>query len=336
METIEARTPAELRLNEQFLAPVLKTEGNKYSLVNAHDHKCPEKMSMITTKCFNLNEIDSEVHPSAYMEVTFTEIDKKGIVGVGIGNQIFGQNNFLGHQQNSFGVFNNGTVSCRILNSYCSVHSFWQCYHRSQICMNNTSNQQSFPSIAFVAGDTIGIGVMKDSFNQRTVFFTKNGKKIGIFEWRVHTGMDCFPGVSFSKDSGVAFSVNMSGPFKCDLKQVAEPRTDKDMLSTMPVEIIEMIGAMTVTSDRRALQLREVCQSHEEISIVESYLKLTFADKQSIRRCNARQCGVALFVLAEMVQSEQELEGQVVATTLSQEKYGDEDSHQCSSYWYVQ
>ncbi len=199
--------------------------------------------------------------------------------------------------------------------------------------MNNTSNQQSFPSIAFVAGDTIGIGVMKDSFNQRTVFFTKNGNKIGIFEWRLHTGMDCFPGVSFSKSSGVVFSVNMSGPFKCDLKQVAEPRTDKDMLSTMPTEINEIIGAYCASSADRVLQLREVRQSR---NVADSRLTCGYlTDEQAVCQDHAQQQSVALFVLAEMAQSEQEFEGQVMATTLSQEKFGVEISCWTSSHWYV-
>jgi hypothetical protein len=166
------------------------------------------------------------------MEVKFKAFNKGSTVGVGIGNQIFRQNEFLGHQQNSYGVFNDGTA-----------------------CVNSPHTQFACPQ--FEAGDTIGIGIMKDSFNQRVVFFTKNGKRVGTFEQTVHLGMDCFPGVFFSKDSKVEFKENFDGPFKCDLTTVAGARCDKDLLSNLPTEITEIICSLAVNSAARALQLRE-------------------------------------------------------------------------------
>jgi hypothetical protein len=122
--------------------------------------------------------------------------------------------------------------------------------------VNNPHTQFACPQ--FEAGDTIGIGIMKDSFNQRVVFFTKNGKRVGTFEQTVHLGMDCFPGVFFSKDSKVEFKENFDGPFKCDLTTVAGARCDKDLLSNLPTEITEIICSLAVNSAARALQLREV------------------------------------------------------------------------------
>lgn len=46
---------------------------------------------------------------------------------------------------------------------------------------------------AFGEGDTIGCGVMFDSFHQRKLFFTKNGVVLAPTPFAIHTGMDLYP-----------------------------------------------------------------------------------------------------------------------------------------------
>jgi hypothetical protein len=121
-----ARKPEDLKLNAQLLSSVLKL-GTQNKL-NVGSTMCPQKMSLITSKCFNLDQIDTQVIPSAYMEVTFEAFNKGSTVGVGIGNQIFRQNEFLGHQQNSYGVFNDGTVNT--FRSMLNVALIYQFYYR--------------------------------------------------------------------------------------------------------------------------------------------------------------------------------------------------------------
>jgi hypothetical protein len=68
------------------------------------------------------------------------------------------------------------------------------------------------------------------------------GEISGCFPSRVHRGMDCFPGVSFKKNSGVEFEVNMIGPFKFDVNSLPNFRNDKtDRLQTIPKEVIANI-----------------------------------------------------------------------------------------------
>ncbi len=54
--------------------------------------------------------------------------------------------------------------------------------------------------------------------------------------------MDCFPGVSFSRQ-GAEFSVNMIGPFTFDVHSIPNYRNDKkDRLKELPEELVsEMI-----------------------------------------------------------------------------------------------
>lgn len=82
------------------------------------DQKYPKNMSIITDKYWDLSSIDKTFPTSAYFEVTFHKM--KGLVGLGVGNQIHSQSQLLGHQQNSFGVLSDGTVSTKLIN-YCKI-----------------------------------------------------------------------------------------------------------------------------------------------------------------------------------------------------------------------
>jgi hypothetical protein len=82
------------------------------------DQKYPKNMSIITDKHWDLSSIDKTFPTSAYFEVTFHKM--KGLVGVGVGNQIHSQSQLLGYQQNSFGVLSDGTVSSKLIN-YCKI-----------------------------------------------------------------------------------------------------------------------------------------------------------------------------------------------------------------------
>lgn len=90
---------------------MINSKGQKYSLNTGPNTLCPAHMSVKTSKYWDLSSIERQPEPHAYMEVTFEELAKDALVSVGVGNQIFAQNEMLGYQQNSFGVFNNGKVS---------------------------------------------------------------------------------------------------------------------------------------------------------------------------------------------------------------------------------
>jgi hypothetical protein len=46
---------------------------------------------------------------------------------------------------------------------------------------------------AFAAGDTVGCGILIDTYAQRRMFWTKNGSVVGIIENRLSDGMDFVP-----------------------------------------------------------------------------------------------------------------------------------------------
>lgn len=214
----ELSASKEMKLDLVNLDHVIhSTASNTYKL-EVGDKRCPDAMSLISQQHWDLSRIDAEPAPNAYFEVTFKSFSDS--VGVGIGNQIFSQNCMLGQQQNSYGYLSDG--------------SLW---------VSNKSKVREctqFPQIE--PGDTIGAGILIDSFTLRRLYITKNGNMLGCFPGRVHRGMDCFPGVSFKKNSGVEFEVNMIGPFKFDVNSVPNYRNDKtDRLQTIPKEVIANI-----------------------------------------------------------------------------------------------
>lgn len=152
-------------------------------------------MSVTTSKYWDLMAIEKVFPTTAYFEVTFYK--KEGLLGVGIGNQIHRHTQMLGYQQNSFGVLSDGTVS--ITQSWVrkfhyqsdTCHS--KCHLQKikiilrfltdvpQISYNHKRNAISVPGIKFSKNDVIGLGVMYDTFNQRRLFFTKNGQYVGKY-----------------------------------------------------------------------------------------------------------------------------------------------------------
>ncbi len=75
--------------------------------------------------------------------------------------------------------------------------------------------------------------------------------------------MDCFPGVSFSNDSEVKFSVNFTGPFKFDVNSVPDYRNDRACrFGAAPTEIIAQILYWAAETPMQAAEWRTV--SHQK------------------------------------------------------------------------
>lgn len=213
-----ARNGTELVLDRGFLEKMFHVakQGGAYSLV-PKTSKRPNKLSLITGKHWDLTEIERQPVPTAYFEVKFHSFDTLKRVGIGIGNQIFVQHELLGCQQNSFAWYNNG-----------------------QICHNAEDNLLEVFA-RFRPGDTVGAGILYDSFNTRRLYFTKNGKLVmskSLSEFKVRScfnlglvvaypgpvprGMDCFPGITCTDDADVSFSVNFVGPFLFDTGEIPD------------------------------------------------------------------------------------------------------------------
>eukprot|EP00029_Vermamoeba_vermiformis_P011690 TRINITY_DN649_c0_g3_i1.p1 TRINITY_DN649_c0_g3~~TRINITY_DN649_c0_g3_i1.p1 ORF type:complete len:498 (+),score=71.87 TRINITY_DN649_c0_g3_i1:308-1801(+) len=207
---------SEYQLDIGLLSHVITKSGNNvYELTKRSKKKSPQAASMISRYCWDLSHIDTAPVHSAYFEVTVHQLAGQ-YMSVGVGNQIFVQNQLLGYQQNSFGYCNNG-----------------------QVTQNVGTNMQLFPS--YGTGDTIGVGMLLDSFNMRRLYFTKNGQFLGRFNERVHVGMDCFPGVSLTPNTcqQVKFTMNTTGPFEFDVASIPDYRTNRvNWFEQMPAELI--------------------------------------------------------------------------------------------------
>ncbi len=106
-QSANQNSSSEISLNSSIFGDAFAVEGAKYTMKK----KTPQQASMITTQHWDLSKIETEPVPHAYCEFTFHNFNANSRVGVGIGNQIWGANQMLGYQQNSFGYFNNGMVS---------------------------------------------------------------------------------------------------------------------------------------------------------------------------------------------------------------------------------
>jgi hypothetical protein len=125
----------------------------------------------------------------------------------------------------------------------------------------------------FGVGDTIGCGVMNDSFNARLIFYTRNGNFVGFTPFRAHTGANLYPAVGIE---GASISVNFGAtPFEWDptsaISQSRRPQgITSDGRSTMddvPHEILRIILFDTVEEPHDlTLRLSFVSKRFNEIA----------------------------------------------------------------------
>jgi hypothetical protein len=155
-----------------LLSHFISRSGNEYEMIKKGDKVSPRAASMISKRCWDLTKIDEEAVPNAYFEVTVMQLEGQ-YVSVGVGNQIFVQNQLLGYQQNSFGFCNNGQVTQNVGTNIQHFPSFG--------AGNKSKAMITFLKLIVfcLTGDTIGVGMLLDSFNMRRLFFTKNGEYLG-------------------------------------------------------------------------------------------------------------------------------------------------------------
>lgn len=71
--------------------------------------------------------------------------------------------------------------------------------------------------------------------------------------------MDCFPGVSFSDDSAVEFTVNFTGWFKFDVTSIPDYRNDHACrLGAAPIEVIAQIFYYAAETPMQVAEWRKV------------------------------------------------------------------------------
>jgi hypothetical protein len=94
---------------------------------------------------------------------------------------------------------------------------------------------------SFGKGDTIGCGIAFNSYNQRKVFLTLNGKSLGFINKTVAKGTDCFPSLGFlGQNIKVRFNFGESD-FSWDIQQW--PRHQKRCyMDSLPTETIQLIA----------------------------------------------------------------------------------------------
>lgn len=237
LTTNTGNTPMQLELN--FMKDYFTSDSaDRFKFSVKQSQRTAPHMAIKSNRSWDLSKIDTTPVREAYFEVTFHQLDDAALVSVGVANQIFVQNKLLGDQQNSYGYFNNGKAS---MNSLREAEDRFAKY----------SN-----------GDTIGVGMLLDSFNQRKLFFTKNGQMINSFSKNIHKGMDCFPAVSFSRDSKIDFSVNFTGPFKFDLNSIPDYRSDRSCkIESLPQEILIKCFSQAAQSPAQVCEWRTVSKT---------------------------------------------------------------------------
>lgn len=101
-----------MQLEVKNLKDYLKNdEPNHFKLSVKESQRMPQRLALVSNRPWNLSQIDTCHAVDAYFEVTFEQLKQGSYVSVGVGNQIFVQNKNLGNQQNSFGYWNDGSVS---------------------------------------------------------------------------------------------------------------------------------------------------------------------------------------------------------------------------------
>lgn len=122
--------------------------------------------------------------------------------------------------------------------------------------------------------DVIGCGVMHDSYNNRFVFWTKNGEFNGLSPFRVHEGMDLFPVISSMKRCSYEVNFGRKKRFLWNPSPITEAANPKPFtfegkgpLECLPEEILSMICDMSVHKDYDAsLRLARVSKRFKELS----------------------------------------------------------------------
>jgi hypothetical protein len=254
-----ALTPVtQMQLQVNLLSDFLKSNGPNHYQLTVSDMPCPSRMALIANRHWDLSQIDRE--PVPHFEVTFSHFEADSLVSVGIGNQIFVQNQLLGYQQNTFGYLSSGEAAQNVGANV----QLYSSYGQGTLGLYQNS---VFDSHRLYLGDTVGTGVLLDTFNRHRLFFTKNGQMIAMYSEPIHTGMDCFPGVSFTKTSGVEFDMNMSGPFKFDVSAIPDYRKEKiDRFHLLPPEVWANCLTYASISPIQTLQLRLVSINHYMLS----------------------------------------------------------------------
>jgi hypothetical protein len=180
-----------------------------YALGNTLTVSCKQTATLQANTFFtNL----ANVRP--YFEVSILSLSAQDTLSIGYTDQICDRTQLVGMMQNSFGWQSNGKTG-------------W----------NKTVDRLVS---SFGKGDTIGCGIAFNSFNQRKVFLTLNGKSLGFINKTVATGMDCFPSLGFlGQNIKVRFNFGDSD-FSWDIQQW--PRHQKRCyMDSLPTETIQLI-----------------------------------------------------------------------------------------------
>jgi hypothetical protein len=214
-------------------AAVTQTDKNLY-LFTDDSRLC----SLIGNGCFAMND------PGAvpYYEVTIKDFDPdRSTVAIG-----FGDKNFVdlpGCVKNSYGWHFKRGISKLFNSSVIELQGL-----TSRPWGNNPLSP----------GDTIGCGVMYDSFNSRYFVYTKNGQFVGFSGIRVHTGMDLYPAIGLTHRAIIEANFGEK-PFLWDasiIKASATPGPDQltpsgnGYMEELPDEILQLIINATVHGTR--------------------------------------------------------------------------------------
>jgi hypothetical protein len=109
-------------------------------------------------------------------------------------------------------------------------------------------------SAAFGKGDTVGCGLMIDSFNRRVVFYTLNGKFLGFIQPLHEIPWSALVVPCISSDGKAEITPSFILPFKWNAAEykIYKPPTEDCAMNALPTEILETILRFSATFPAQA------------------------------------------------------------------------------------
>jgi hypothetical protein len=224
-------------LNIDTLNHVLKYDEStrEYALSLNDGAICPKEMSVLTRGFVDLTELFDKPLDDAYFEVTFLAFKSEEKVGIIVDSERESQPLLFGPDATAF--MNDGKVYYASLRH--SISSF----------------------VPICPGDTVGMGMLLDSYNQTRLFLTHNGV-VHKSTLLLTKDKKYSPGVCFTKNSAVRFKFQARGPFVFDLSRIPNHRNVRlNYLEQVPREIPLLLLSWLVDKPVDVIRLRQVCKT---------------------------------------------------------------------------
>eukprot|EP00029_Vermamoeba_vermiformis_P003559 TRINITY_DN14103_c0_g1_i1.p1 TRINITY_DN14103_c0_g1~~TRINITY_DN14103_c0_g1_i1.p1 ORF type:complete len:585 (-),score=34.51 TRINITY_DN14103_c0_g1_i1:244-1998(-) len=224
-------------LDVDVLSNILKCDEtlHEYALLAHDDTLCPNNMNVVTPGYMDLTELHDKPLDDAYFEVTFLAFNSEEKVGILLTTERQSQAKLFGSEATVY--MNDGTL-----------------YYSSFRNPLATVNQ-------IQPGDTVGMGLLLDSYHTTRLFVTHNGVLQNSATPKSENKKYSL-GVCFTKHSAVRFKTQLRGPYLFDLKSIPDYRSVRtNILEQVPREIPLLLLSWMARIPEELVLLRQVCKT---------------------------------------------------------------------------